>query len=223
MSLPELAVFDLAGTLLRDNQEVERAFREALADYDLAPERVAAEMGRPKPGAISRLIGEPEDSPLVQDLHGRFVHHMVEHYQSSAAEMPGASALLIELQRRGVKTAIDTGFSRPITQVILDRMAWPLDDSISSDEAPRGRPEPDMILILMDRQGVSDPAKVLKAGDTPVDLKQGTAAGCGWVVGLGHGTHTLDQLRSHPHTHLAGDLFELAQILGVELGFSAAP
>lgn len=217
MKLPSLAIFDLAGTLLRDDQEVERAFREALSGYDLAPEAVAAEMGRPKPGAISRLIGEPVESPLVQKLHDRFVNHMVDHYRASASEMPGASSLLAELQSRGVKTAIDTGFSRSITQVILDRMGWPLDDSISSDEAPRGRPEPDMILILMERMGVQDAGLVLKAGDTPVDMLQGSAAGCGWVVGVGHGTHTLDQLGQHPHTHLVEDLYALGSLLGLSI------
>ena len=53
----------------------------------------------------------------------------------------------------GIKVALDTGFNRAITQVILDRLGWSdsplIDATICSDEVARGRPHPDMILALM--------------------------------------------------------------------------
>ena len=58
------------------------------------------------------------------------------------------------------------------------------------------------------------------AGDTPSDLGAGTAAGCGFVVGVGHGTHSLDELAAHPHTHLLPDLDGLTGVLGLS-GVSA--
>ncbi len=53
------------------------------------------------------------------------------------------------LHRAGILVALNTGFDRSITQVILDRLGWSnsrsIDATICSDEVPRGRPHPDMI------------------------------------------------------------------------------
>ena len=54
----------------------------------------------------------------------------------------------------------------------------------------------------MQRVGVVDPQRVVKVGDTPSDLQEGSRAGCRWVVGVTAGTHSLAQLIDHPHTHL---------------------
>ena len=52
------------------------------------------------------------------------------------------------------------------------------------------------------------------AGDTPADLLAGQAAGVAMIVGIGCGTHSLAQLREHPHTHLFEDLRALpAEVL----------
>jgi len=50
-------------------------------------------------------------------------------------------------------------------------------------------------------------------GDTPSDLEEGVSAGCGMVVGVTGGSHTADQLRPHPHTHLISSITELPQLL----------
>jgi phosphoglycolate phosphatase-like HAD superfamily hydrolase len=58
----------------------------------------------------------------------------------------------------------------------------------------------------MRRCDVDDPSTVGAAGDTPSDLEAAAAAGCRVVVGVGHGTHTLDELSGAPHTALLDDL-----------------
>ncbi len=72
-------------------------------------------------------------------------------------------------------------------EVLLGRLGWDgcvIDASVTSDEVPQGRPHPDLILEAMKRTGVEDVASVMKVGDTPSDLLEGTAAGCGMVVGV---------------------------------------
>ena len=61
--------------------------------------------------------------------------------------------------------------------------------------------------------GVSDPQAVAKVGDTPSDLLEGRAAGCGLVIGVTNGTHTREELAPHPHTHLIGSLRELPALV----------
>ena len=115
--------------------------------------------------------------------------------------------------------ALNTGFDRSITRVILDRLGWSpsrlIDAVVSSDEVPRGRPHPDMIFSIMAQLGVADAKRVAKVGDTPADLHEGRNAGCGLIVGVTRGTHSRDELQPHPHTHLIETVAELPGILGI--------
>ena len=114
---------------------------------------------------------------------------------------------------------MNSGFSRDIVGVLIDRLGWArrglLDGSVASDEVPRGRPHPDMMRRLMDQLGVDDSSRVAKVGDTPADLEEGTRAGCGLVVGVTGGTHSRQELEAFPHTHLIGSVAELPALLGL--------
>jgi phosphonatase-like hydrolase len=226
----ELAVFDMAGTTVNDEDSVNRCVREALAaaGVTVSPGAVNAVMGIPKPEALARLI---EQSGRGKELAGRlgaihqdFVARSIDFYahDPSVREVPGARGVFESLRRSGIRVALDTGFDRSITRVILDRLGWhergEIDASICSDEVARGRPHPDMIIALMERFGVTDPKRVAKIGDTPADLEQGARAGCGLVVGVTRGTHTREQLEPHPHTHLIGNVTEFPAILAQSAG-----
>ena len=109
-----------------------------------------------------------------------------------------------------MKVAFNTGFTRNTANVVIEAMGWQDRVSVASDEVAAGRPAPDLILSAMAACQVDDPARVGVAGDTPADLLAGKAANAGMIVGLGCGTHTLEQLREHPHTHLLADLTTLS-------------
>jgi phosphonatase-like hydrolase len=223
----ELVVFDMAGTTVYDGDSVNRCLRDALAAAGLpvSAEAVNEVMGLPKPESLRLLI---ERSALretlaarVPAIHADFVERMFCYYQSDPAvrEIPGASETFARLKQGGIKVALDTGFSRDIMQVLLGRLGWSesalVDAAVASDEVPRGRPHPDMIRRLMATLDVSSPERVAKVGDTPADLLEGANAGCGMVVGVTEGTHTQEQLRPYPHTHLIGSVRELPALLGV--------
>ena len=46
----------------------------------------------------------------------------------------------------------------------------------------------------MQLTGIVDPEEVAKIGDTPADIEEGRAAGCGLVVGVTYGTHSRIEL-----------------------------
>jgi phosphonatase-like hydrolase len=223
----ELVVFDMAGTTVYDGDAVNRCFREAVAGAGLAVDAAAvnAVMGLPKPEAIRRLVGTSPLADRVAAIHADFAQRMRHHYATSpeVREVPGAAATFARLRRAGIRVGLDTGFSRDIAQVVIDRLGWGgerpvIDTSVTSDEVPRGRPHPDMIHHLMRRCGVSDPAHVAKVGDTPADLAQGRAAGCGLVIGVTSGSHTRAELARHPHTHLIDSVTDLPALLGLPPG-----
>ncbi len=223
----QLVVFDMAGTTVNDEDSVNRCLREALRDegVSVTPEQVNAVMGIFKPDAI-RILIEDSTSPdklegRVNAIHDAFVARTVRFYREdpSVYEIEGASRTFQALRDAGIRVALNTGFNREITDVILGRLGWrdsPLvSATITSDEVPRGRPHPDMIRALMARLGVDDSSRVAKVGDTPADLGEGASAQCGMIVGVTEGTHTREQLEPHPHTHLIGSVADLPGILGL--------
>jgi phosphonatase-like hydrolase len=221
----ELVVFDMAGTTVNDEEGVNRCIRAALDAVGLSvqPGDVNRVMGLPKPRAISLLIEQYQRladlGPRTDTIHQDFVRRSTAFYAAdpSVCEVPGASALFDRLRAEGIRVALNTGFSRAIADVILDRLGWRgrIDSSIASDEVNRGRPHPDMIYELMRRLGASDASRIAKVGDTPADLEEGHHAGCAINVGVTSGTHSLDELKPFPHTHLIGDISQLPEILGL--------
>jgi phosphonatase-like hydrolase len=225
MSAPELVVFDMAGTTVEDVGSVNLCFREALAGAGLVadPKQVDAVMGLAKPEAIRILIeqcGRTADlGSRVSAIHSDFVARMIAFYESdpSVRAVPGFESLFESLRTAGILVALNTGFSRDITDVILHRLGWKSGRTIAacvaSDEVVHGRPHPEMIRHLMARLGVNDTTRVAKVGDAPADLEEGTNAGCGWVIGVTWGTHTRGQLEDWPHTHLVDQVGELIPVL----------
>jgi phosphonatase-like hydrolase len=223
----QLAVFDMAGTTVVDRDGVNGCFRAALAEAGLrvSAQEVNKVMGLPKAEAVRKLIERSTDRDQlidqVETIHSEFVARMIRFYETNPEirEVTGTSATFKSLRAAGVEIAVNTGFSRNIAQVIIDRLGWTrdklIDASIASDEVERGRPHPDMIRKLMKGLGVSDPAGVAKIGDTPVDLEEGQNAGCGWLVGVTSGSHTREQLQNSPHTHLIDSVADLPRALGI--------
>jgi phosphonatase-like hydrolase len=228
MSKIQLVVFDIAGTTVRDKGNVADSFINAFDDFgfSIPREEVKKVMGFRKMDAIRILLdkfypGTLETSPqLVGEIHGRFIANMISFYEHDAdlAALPYAEELFSRLRKEGIKIALNTGFTRAVTDTLLRRLHWDngrhfIDRVICSDEVPQGRPHPDMINTLIGELEIGSPSLVLKVGDTEVDIEEGRNAGCGIVVGVTSGAYTRAQLEgSHPD-HIIDGLQELESII----------
>jgi phosphonatase-like hydrolase len=223
----DLVVFDIAGTTVFDGDAVGTCLREALrhvAGVSFGRDEVNAVMGIAKPVAIRQLLeerpGGAVDDATVDEVHRDFQARMMEYYRTSplVKEVDGAAGVFRALRGRGIKVALDTGFGRPITDAVLERLGWDvpgvLDATVTVDDVAAGRPAPDMVRRAMQLTSVTDPRRVVKVGDTPSDLHEGTNAGCGMVVGVTSGSHTAGELRPHPHTLLIDSVRDLPAVLG---------
>jgi phosphonatase-like hydrolase len=221
-----LVVFDVAGTTVRDgNRAVQRAMHDAIAvtGLTLRENAMSGVTGLAKPQAIRTLLeghGRDELLPRTDAIHADFVARMQRYYRDDEKVGPvdGASQVFATLRASGVRVALNTGFSRVVLDAILARLGWagpdgPLDDTIASDEVPRGRPYPDMIDALRTRLGGIAYTEVAKVGDTPIDLQEGTMARCGLVVGVLTGAHDQTSLMQHPNDALIPSVAELPALL----------
>ncbi len=228
LMMPQLIVFDLAGTTVDGADRVPHFLQQALAAYGVAIPFEDANnlMGLPKPVAIRQLLEKHAleakiTEALIDRIHFRFVQDMTDYYQHSpdVKEKEGASDIFALLRNHNIRVALDTGFDRQITNAILERLCWRsrnlIDASVASDEVANGRPYPDMIFQAMQLTGVTDAAYVAKIGDTASDMQQGQAAGCRWVIGVTTGACTKEELSKEPHTQLIQKLSELPLIFGL--------
>jgi phosphonatase-like hydrolase len=234
--LPQLVIFDMAGTTVTDQHEVERCFAQAAAESGLraTSERILAVQGMAKRHVFDLLWREQLGTDLaridtrVDESYTLFKTILEHHYETQpVTPTEGCLDVFAWLSERHIPIALTTGFYRTVTNLILNRLDWYVDPagyyivddqmvvqvSIASDEVPNGRPAPDMIRLAMQRLGIKDPQKVVNIGDTPSDLLSGKAAGVGLNLGVTNGTHSEAQLREYPHDFLLGSLTELPALL----------
>lgn len=232
----KLIAFDMAGTTVRDDNEVLHCFFEAAKQTGLKADgdRVNAMMGLPKRVVFQTLWADqlgvapsnadhPEYENQVEVSYACFRAILEHHYRTQPVESTeGCLALFEWLRSRGVAIALTTGFYREVTTIILSRLGWDQgldaqyvgtpDTLIQASVTPseiygnEGRPAPFMIQKAMYRLGINDPNTVIAIGDTPSDLEAGHHAGCRYVCAVTNGTHTQDQLAAYPNHGLFASL-----------------
>jgi len=222
-----LVVFDIAGTTVSDAGNINDCFREAFEEAGIEVERaeVDAVMGYRKIDAVRIIVEkygkleEAESERLIDRIHARFNELMVAFYQETETlvPLPYAEEIFQWLQEKQIKVALNTGFTRTITDAVLTRLGWNnhpnIDKIICSDEVAEGRPAAYMIQYLMNELQVRDAKEVVKVGDTEVDINEGRNAGCGLVIAVTTGAYTRAQLEQYQPDHIIDSLEQLTTIL----------
>lgn len=212
-----LVVFDMAGTTMVDNGKIEDCFYEACLQNGLkvSREQINAMMGWSKIVVFQtfwkKKLGadHPDLDDKVEESYNTFRDLLEAHYENTDQHpTEGAVDTINWLRENGVKVALTTGFYRVVTDIILEKLGWDegldenyvstgnsfIDMSITSDEVAKGRPQPFMIQKAMKQFGITDPKKVVKVGDTPVDLAAGRNAKCLFSLAVTNGSHTEAEL-----------------------------
>ena len=166
-------------------------------------------MGADKREAITALLalsGTTPDRDTVEAVHAEFVERLTAAYAATPpTPLPGVPEAIAALRAAGVKVVLTTGFDRRITDPLLDALGWGdgvLDGVVCASEVAAGRPAPFMIQRAMELTGVTDPARVIVAGDTVLDVRAGPAAHAGVVVGVLTGGQTEAELAAEHPTHV---------------------
>lgn len=70
-----------------------------------------------------------------------------------------------------------------------------------------------MIHLAMQKCGVTDSSKVLKAGDSVIDIEEGKNSGCGFTVGVTTGAQTREQLEAAKPSIIVDHLHEILNLI----------
>lgn len=215
----QLAVLDMAGTTVYDAGQVPRAFVEALAAHGIAATaaQVNAVRGASKREALRQFVPDgPDRERRAAIVYATFRERLAALYQTEGVSaIAGARETIERLRASGVRVALNTGFDRDITALLLGALQWDkgfVDAVVCGDDIQHGRPAPDLIFRAMRETRVTDANRVMNVGDTVLDLRAGHAAGVRWNVGVLTGAHSREQLELAPHTHLVASITEVIHL-----------
>ena len=215
----ELVVCDMAGTTVRDAGQVPQAFTSALAAHGIAvtPQAINSLRGASKRLAILNLVPEGTDrAARAEQVYNTFCEHLAQVFNGTVEPVPGAREAIDTLRSRGVRVALNTGFDRDTTNLLLDALRWRqgvVDAVVCGDEVAQGRPAPYMIFHCMEATGVTDVRRVANVGDTVLDLQAGHNAGVALNIGVLSGAHGRDQMQPQPHTHLLNSVADVPALI----------
>jgi phosphonatase-like hydrolase len=216
----ELVVFDMAGTTVRDDGQVPAAFTAALAEYgvDVGTDAIRAIRGASKRDAIRRLLSEDAvRAGTAEQAYASFRANLATRYRETAQAVPGAIEVFTWLRARDIGVALNTGFDRDTTEMLVTALGWKegvVDAVVCGDDVPQGRPAPFMIFRCMEATSTLSVARIANVGDTALDLQAGRNAGVRFNIGVLTGAHGRDVLTAEPHTHLIESVADLPALLG---------
>jgi len=220
----ELAVFDMAGTVVNEDNVVYKTLQKAINQkgYELTLGFVLEHgAGKEKHQAIKDIlaaVGADSNSEPSEPIFEDFKKKLDDAYDTlEVTSFDGVQNLLANLKQLHIKIALNTGYNSKIANLLLQKMNWKkgehYDELVTADDVSQGRPHPAMILRAMELLAVTDTAKVLKAGDSIIDIEEGKNANCGVTIGVTTGAHTEAQLRSAGPTYILNSLTELKELV----------
>jgi phosphoglycolate phosphatase-like HAD superfamily hydrolase len=115
---------------------------------------------------------EPDDAD-IDDFYEGFKSQLYPSAKKSE-EIPCAKEAAVRLGEASIPLVMTTGYDRKTVDLIRDKFGW-IDEvlvgSVTNDDVRKGRPAPYLIWHAMEMAGVSDIRRVLKVGDTEVDVE----------------------------------------------------
>jgi HAD superfamily hydrolase (TIGR01509 family) len=178
-------IFDVDGTLVDSNDAHAQAWVEALA-----------ESGRHVPfDRVRPLIGMGVDKLLLAaagvDGHGAEGRTIAarrgdifrSRYVPELEAFEGARQLLETLRARGLRLAVASSAEAQELKPLLHIAGAEdlIDGKTSRDDAPRSKPDPDIVAMALSRIGC-DPDEAVMVGDTPYDVEAARKAGASCIA-----------------------------------------
>lgn len=217
----ELCVFDMAGTTIDEDNLVYKTLTHAVNQqgYNLSlAEVLTVAAGKEKHAAITDVLKQLTNCTTVEktaDIAFDYFNLKLDEAYTTYEIKPiaGVTDLFNTLREQNIKLVLNTGYSKKIASLLLDKLNWQvgkdIDALITADDVVNGRPAPDMIQKAMSLFNIDNPKNVLKAGDSDIDILEGKNAECGVVIGVLSGAHTERELTAAQPDYILNTVTEL--------------
>lgn len=219
-----MVVFDMAGTTVDEDNVVYKTLQDAIVHYSF-PVTLAQVLefgaGKEKLQAIIDILentGYAVNSENIDLIFAYFNERLAKNYETlNVKPLPDVERTFKELKERNVKVVLNTGYNRKTAESLIVKLGWKMFDQfdllITASDVKNNRPQPDMILLAMSKLSIFDPKKVIKIGDSTVDIREGQNAECLLSVGITTGAHTHEQLSEAHPDYIIDNIYELIGII----------
>lgn len=207
-------LFDLDGTLADTVELILRCYRHTMEVHLGATppdERWLAGIGTPLTDQLRGFAGDSDEALAMARTYSEFQKTI---HDQMVAPFPGAVEMVGALGKRGVAVGVVTSKRREVAGRTLARCGFAnaYQVLVTADEVSRGKPDPEPVLLALDRLGLTEAAgRSLFVGDSPHDLKAGRAAGTKTAAAL-WGPFEHDVLRAEAADFYLGEPGEVLSL-----------
>ncbi len=166
---------------------------------NVTPEETRAHMGLSKIEEVRALFGTERVGEQFLEKYGRkygeedvqrcyaeFQKVLFASLEEYSEPITGVTDVMSVLREQGIKIGSTTGYTREMMDIVVpaaEKHGYKVDNCVTPDGLPGGRPKPYMIYRNLCCLDVSSRDTVIKVGDTISDIKEGVNAGV-WSVGV---------------------------------------
>ena len=220
---PSMLVFDMAGTTVNEGGIVYDTLYDTIkaANLDIRRDEIDNWHGANKNVVLDYFYCRTHNNLTLENkklgrvkLREQFDKNLKSRYfdESNIKLMDeNIPELFNKIRSNKIKIALNTGYNRDIQKSIVKKLNMDefVDDYISSEDVSHGRPYPYMINRLMERNGVDDPGKIIKFGDSKNDILEGINARTGNSIGVLTGADTMDDLIASGANHVINSVMDI--------------
>lgn len=215
----DLVVFDLDGTLIDTIEDLGNAVNHALALRGL-PLHTIVEYRAMVGHGIRNLVKSalPEefraDDAFVDAALADFRSYYVAHIDDCTRPYPGMVALLTNLYRNGVKVAVASNKFQQGAEMLIGEFFPDVEftDVLGNRPDAPLKPDPQIVLSIMEKAGTSDGSRVAMVGDSATDIRTGLNAGV-TAIGVGWGFRPASDMEKAGAAAVASSCDELSMLL----------
>ena len=144
----------------------------------------------------------------VDEMYASFEKHLFASLKDFTTPIPGVLETMAMLREQGIKIGSTTGYTAKMMEIVrpgAEAKGYRVDNLVTPNEVPAGRPAPYMIYKNMIDLAIPSVDQVVKVGDTIADIKEGVNAKV-WSVGIVTGSNEMgvseEEYNSRPEDKL---------------------
>jgi phosphonatase-like hydrolase len=219
-----MVVFDMAGTSVDEGNVVYHTLHKAIEKK--CPSITFEDVlkwgaGKEKLQAIRETLAATHiqlSEETIQEIFKDFLGLLDKAYENLiVVPTKNTERLFKELRDMGIKVVLNTGYNHATASLLIQKLNWKLglhyDLLVTASDVTKNRPNPDMILLAMEKLNIEDAATVIKVGDSTIDIEEGRNAGCLYNIGVTTGAHTKEELSTASPSYIFDNVYDLKSII----------
>lgn len=173
-------ILDVDGTLVDSNNQHANTWVRVLTEFghNVSFDQIRRLIGMGGDNLLPEVAHLEKDSPEGKQIAKRYLEVFKADYLPHLKAFPGTRELAARLSKESIRAAIGSSSETEVLDTLLEIAGVTefIEQSVSSKDAQNSKPDPDTILVALDKLELP-PEAVIMLGDTPYDISAAAKAG----------------------------------------------